>query len=81
MHDRPTYQQQPPKPNQDHCGCEENDTAAQKWINGERKKYCVEFYAAAGAVYEKEANYTGSAGLTKPEMPVCMDRRELPGLP
>jgi hypothetical protein len=65
MHDRPTYQQQPPKTNQDHCGCEENDTATQKWINGERKKYCVEFYAAAGAVYEKEANYTGSARLYK----------------
>ena len=48
----------------DDCGnCEENDTATQKSISTERKKYCNELYATAGEVTTYETNYYGQTTL------------------
>jgi len=39
--------------------CEENDTATQKSITAERKKYCDELYTTAGEVSKAETSYAG----------------------
>lgn len=54
-----------PPPVQDESKCKENDTATQKWINVERKKYCDELDSAAGIVYQWEENYSGWKDLKK----------------
>jgi hypothetical protein len=51
--------QEPPPPSHGDSKCKENDTPTQKWINAERKKFCLELDAAAGAVYQWEENYSG----------------------
>lgn len=50
-------------PNNNDCGCEENDTATQKAITTERKKYCDALYATAGEVSKSEASYDGLSTL------------------
>lgn len=54
-----------PPPNQGDSRCKENDTATQKWINSERRKYCDELEASAGVVYQWEENYAGWKDLKK----------------
>lgn len=47
----------------DYGNCEENDTATQKSINSERKKYCDELYTVAGDIRKYETNYEGQTTL------------------
>ncbi len=55
----------------DDCGnCEENDTATQKSISTERRKYCNELYTAAGEMSRYETNYYGQSNLY--EQKKCM---------
>lgn len=56
MNNHSNYEQEP----HNGCGdCEENDTATQKAINVERKKYCDELYLTAGEVSKYETKYDG----------------------
>ncbi|MBC7903307.1 MAG: hypothetical protein H7Y27_07785 [Gemmatimonadaceae bacterium] len=66
MQDR--YRQQPPKdnpPKKDDCGCDENDTNTQKYINTERALLCDELTVASGEVNQWEENYFGLKELKK----------------
>lgn len=49
----------------DDCGCQENDTATQRTLNGERQNYCKDLSTAAGEVVRWEENYAGQKELER----------------